>query len=178
MPRLRPRYGSRSAIRGGGGERAGRGGPALLHAVLPAGRYYWSVPACVPPSGRKNLANRAENVSLLGVYATSACLVDADAVLPDPLGSCHEASVDDDSASSSRSVRPFGWLWRHEGSYSLAVAGGVATPVAVALPRDRSNRDLATGAPPRWRSTCLHRPESETRRRVRSRTPRVSRRCR
>jgi hypothetical protein len=127
MSRSRPRCGSRSATRGGDEWRAEGDGPALLGALLVAGRDQWLLPACVALSGRKNFANRAENASLLGVHATLAWSVDADAVYPDPFGTCHEARSDDDNACSSRSVRPFGWLCRHNGSAgALAKIGGLS----------------------------------------------------
>src|SRR5258706_9806527 len=118
MPRSRPEVRLRSATRGG--SRAGRDGPVLLQA----GRHHWLLLACVP--GWKNLANRAENVSLLGVCATSAWAGAAIALYPVPFGRCHMASEDDDKASISSSVRPFGWLWRHDGSAgALAKTGGL-----------------------------------------------------
>src|SRR5437867_895922 len=77
------------------------------------------------------LANRAENVSLLGVCATLAWSVEIDAVFSDPFGSCHLARVDDENACSSRSVMPFGWLRRHDGSAgALAKTGGSSCPAA------------------------------------------------
>ena len=129
-------------------KRAEPDGPALLRALLLAGRHHWLVPAGVPLSGWKNLANRAANVSLLGLHATLARSVDADAVYPDPFGICHEASVDDDNACSSRSVRPFGWLWRHNGSAgALAKVGGLSCDADA----DKSDDDNAC-------SSCSVRP--------------------
>src|SRR6202049_2069480 len=81
------------------------------------------MPAGVP-SGWKNLANRAANVCLLGVCATVASLVDVVAVFADPSGACHMASVDDDNACSSGSVKPFGWLWRHDGAAGALLKTG------------------------------------------------------
>src|SRR6266566_8560104 len=49
----------------------------------------------------------------------------ADAALSDPFGDCHAANDDDANAASSRSVRPFGWVLRHDGSAgALAKTGG------------------------------------------------------
>jgi len=92
----------------------------------------------VPLSGWKNLANRAESVSLLRLCATSVWSVDAVAVFSHPLGSCHaEDSPDDDNAWSSRSVRPFGWLWRHDGSAgALAKTGGLSCDADADNPDD------------------------------------------
>ena len=76
--------------------------------------------------GWKNFANRAANVSLLGVCAPLERSMEAVAVFADPFGSCHVARVDDPNAANSRSVRPFGWLWRHDGSAgALAKTGGL-----------------------------------------------------
>lgn len=108
----------------------------LLHALWQDGRYHHGVPAGAP-AGWKNFANRAENVSLLGVCATIASLADAVAVVADLFGACHTASVDDDNSCSSRSVRPFGWLWRHDGSAgALANTGGLNSGADAANPDD------------------------------------------
>src|SRR6266404_8892410 len=128
MPRSRPEVRLRSATRGG--SRAGRDGPVLLQA----GRHHRLLLACVP--GWKNLANRAENVSLLGVCATLAWAVPADAMFSDPLAGCHLASVDDDSASRSRSDR----LWRSDGSAGARAKTGGLT---CATDADKSDADKA-----------------------------------
>src|SRR5438128_2712446 len=118
------------------------GGRSLETAppLLLAGRHHWLVVACVPLSGWKNFDNRAENVSLLGVCATLVRSTDADAVFSDPFGRCHMANEDDDIACSSRSLRPFGWLWRHDGSAgALAKTGGLSCRADA----DRSDDDNA-----------------------------------
>src|SRR6266853_589687 len=89
------------------------------------------------PWGWKNFANRAANVSLLGVHAPLERSMDAVAVFSDPFGACHTASVDDDNACSSGSVRPFGWLRRHDGSAgALANIGGLNSGADAANPDD------------------------------------------
>src|ERR1700694_608117 len=53
--------------------------------------------------------------------------MEAVAVFADPFGSCHTARVDDPNAANSRSVRPYGWLWRDDGSAgALAKTGGLS----------------------------------------------------
>jgi hypothetical protein len=56
------------------------------------------LPACEPLSGWKNLASRAENVSLLGFCATLAWSLDADAMLSGPFETCHLDAEEDASA--------------------------------------------------------------------------------
>ena len=58
--------------------------------------------------GWKNFANLAENVSLLGFCATLVWFPDA--AYTDPLGTSHLETEEADNASSSLSVRPFGWV--------------------------------------------------------------------
>ena len=61
--------------------------------------------------------------------------MEAVAVFADPFGPCHTASVDADNACSSGSVRPFGWLWRHDGSAgALANIGGLNSGADAAKP--------------------------------------------
>src|SRR6202030_251825 len=88
----RPRIRFRNATGGGGKKRAGRAGPVLLDALWQAGRCHHWVPAGAP-LGWKNFANRAANVSLLGVHASLARSMDAVAVFSDPFGACHTARL-------------------------------------------------------------------------------------